>query len=390
MLMMGWGIFYIYGVFFSPLSREFDWTRTMTSGAFSISILVAGVLGIIAGRLSDRFGPRIVLVFCTVLLGLGYILMSFIQEPWQFYLIYGVLLAAGVSGFWAPPIAAVSRWFVKRRGLMTGIVSGGISFGTLVLPPLIAHLITSVDWRATYIIIGVAVLVIDLAVLWFFRSDPQKMGLKPLGASTAEAKPHLLTGYTIKRAVKTHQFWMVFLIYLCFGFFQMAVVVHIVPYAQDIQISAIGAAGILSIVGGVSLAARVIMGAMVDKLKVRITTILSLIILAAALIWLQFADNLWKLYVFAGIMGFGYGGLSCLQALIAAELFGLISMGIITAIFSFSYGLGGAVGPVLAGYLFDAAGSYKWAFLIFAIVAVIALIISLFVHPPDQSSSNKP
>jgi sugar phosphate permease len=316
--------------------------------------------------------------------------MSLIKELWQFYLIYGFLVAAGTSGFWAPPVATVSRWFVKRRGIMTGIVSGGISFGTLVLPPLVAQLITAVDWRATYIIIGAAVLVIDLVVLWFFRSDPQKMGLLPLGASIAEVKPHLLTGFSIAQAMKTRQFWLVCLIYLCFGLFQTAVVVHIVPYAQDIYISAIGAAGILSILGGVSLAARIIMGALVDKLKVRIITILSLTILAAALIWLQFADSLWKLYLFAGILGFGYGGLSCLQALIAAELFGLISMGAITAFFSFSYDIGGAVGPVMAGYLFDAGGSYRWAFLVCALAAVIALIISLSVHPPDRSSSNKP
>ena len=390
MLMMGWGIFYIYGVFFNPLSQEFGWTRAVTSGAFSICILMSGGLGIIAGRLSDRFGPRIVLFYCTIFLGLGYFLMSFIQDLWQFYLVYGLFVAAGISGFWAPAIATVSRWFVKKRGMMTGIVSGGISFGTLVLPPLVTHLISAVDWRITYIIIGATVLMVDFIVLRFFRSDPRQMGLLPLGASAAEFQPHLpIQGFSLKLAMKTRQFWMVCLIYLCFGVFQLAVMVHIVPYAQDIKISAISAAGILSIVGGVSLAARIIIGTLTDKLKVRVTTILCLVILVTALTWLQFADNLWKLYLFAVVFGFGYGGLSCLQALIAAELFGLVSMGVITAVFSFSFNIGGAVGPVMAGYLFDSRGSYRWAFLICVFAAGIAFIISLFVKPPHNNLSSK-
>jgi MFS family permease len=116
LMMFGWGIFYIYGVFFNPLESEFHWTRAVTSGAFSLSVLVSGVVGIIAGRLSDRLGPKIVLMFCAVFLAAGYGLMSTVHDVWQFYLIYGLLIATGVGGF------SGRRWFRQRRA---GSAGGG-------------------------------------------------------------------------------------------------------------------------------------------------------------------------------------------------------------------------------------------------------------------------
>ena len=382
---LGWGTFYVYGVFFNPLVKEFAWTRATTSGAFSSSILVAGIVGIVAGRISDHIGPKKILVVCTFVLGVGYILMSTIHNIWQFYLIYGILVAFGVGGFWAPAVSTVARWFVGKRGLMTGIVSGGISFGTLVLPPILAQLIAFYDWRVTYIIMGVAVMILGVIAAQFLRSSPQTMGLSPQGLTSSKINYQSTgDGYSLKEALSTWQFWMVCAIYLFFGLFQFIAIVHIVPYAQDMQVSAVKAAAILSIIGGLSLAGRIIIGLITDKLRVKIAMIICLGGLTAAFIWLQFADGLWKLYLYAVLFGFGYGGLSCLQALIAAELFGLIAMGVITAIFSFSYDIGGAVGPLLAGYIYDQFQSYHWAFLIALAAAVIALIMSLTLKSPGK------
>jgi MFS family permease len=127
------------------------------------------------------------------------------------------------------------------------------------------------------------------------------------------------------------------------------------------------------------------MGIISDRIKVNVSSIICLGLLAVSLVWLQFADNLWKLYFFAVFFGFGYGGLSCLQSLIAAELYGLLSLGVITAIFSFSFDIGGAIGPVIAGYIFDTSDSYRWAFLICLIVMTAALVIGLSLKPPKKS-----
>ncbi|HSW56829.1 MAG TPA: MFS transporter, partial [Dehalococcoidales bacterium] len=177
--MFGWGFFYVYGVFFGPLEAEFEWSRALTSGAFSISVLVSGIGGIIAGRLSDRVGPKAIIMACAVILSLGYILMSMVQNAWQFYLLYGIMISTGAGGFWSPPISTVARWFTRRRGLMTGIVSGGISFGTLVLPPVATQLIDIFDWRVTYVIIGAAVLIVSLTATRFIKRSPQEAGMQP-------------------------------------------------------------------------------------------------------------------------------------------------------------------------------------------------------------------
>ena len=155
MMLVSWGTFYSFGVFFESFLAEFGWTRALTSGAFSASLVGYGVMSIIAGRLTDRFGSKIVSAVSGLLLGSGYLLMSQVNAVWQLYLLYGVLIAMGMGGFWTPLVSIVARWFMARRGLMTGIVVSGIGVGTFVIVILVNRLITTYDWRTTYIIIGI-------------------------------------------------------------------------------------------------------------------------------------------------------------------------------------------------------------------------------------------
>ncbi len=382
-MIFGWGVFYIYGVFFTPLEQEFHWTRAATSGAFSFSVLMSGVAGVIAGRLSDRLGPRVVITFCAVLLAAGYCLMSIIHNLGQFYLVYGLLIATGVGGFWSPPVSTVARWFSGQRGLMTGIVSSGISFGTLLLPPLVTQLISIYNWRATYLIIGGAVLVVVIVSARFLKSGPQSSQTKFVAGEKARLGAGR-AGYTLKEAWRTRQFWLVAAVYLLFGFVQLTVMVHIVPAATGMGFSAIRAATVLSIIGGASLVGRIIIGIISDKVRIKLATVICLSLLTAAMILLQFAGSPGKMDAFAAVFGFGYGGLSCLQSLIAAELYGLTALGVITAIFSFSFNIGGAIGPVMAGYLFDVTQSYHWAFLLCLLAIIAALLFFIPLKSPRR------
>jgi MFS family permease len=388
-LTLGWGVYYSYGVFFKPLMQEFGWTTAITSGAFSASIFISGSSGIVAGRLSDRLGPRVVIIFCTILLSSGYILMSVVQSTWQFYLVYALLIAPGIAGFWAPPVSTIARWFHGRRGLMTGIVSGGISFGQFILPPLLTGSILSYNWRATYVAIGVITLIAVGISAQFIRSSPQQMGLKPYGHLVEKPSHNIKSsGFTLRQAIQTRQFWMACLIYFCFGIAQLAVMVHMVPHATDMGISPIQASIILSIIGVVSFIGRVSIGTIVDTAPIKKTTNVCLLLMVVALTWLMFSNDLWKLYLFAVFFGFSYGGLSCIQSLMAAELFGLGILGVVTAIFSFSFSFGGSIGPLMAGFIVDFSNNYQWVFLTCLIIVTMALVISLALKPPARKTLN--
>jgi len=382
-MMVTWGAFYCFGVFFKPVLIEFGWTRAATSGAYSLSFGLSGFLGIFAGRLSDRVGPRIVMIGCGLFLGSGYLLMSQISTIWQLYLFYGVIVGIGLSGAYVSTVSAVSRWFVKRRGLMTGIVLAGIGAGTMVMPPLANWLISSYGWRVSYNIIGIIVLVLIILAAQFLRRDPSQIGLSPYGEGEAEQGSLNLEarGLSLQRTIHTRQFWMLCAMFLCFGVSVQAIMVHIVIHATELEISAASAANILAIIGGVSIAGRIIMGSAGDRVGNKLAITVCFILMSAALLWLLVTKELWMFYLFAVVFGFAYGGWAALISLMAAELFGLSSLGVILGAVTFGVATGEAIGPILAGRIFDITSSYQPAFLICAGLSIIAIILAVFLKP---------
>ena len=382
MMVMG-GTLYSFGVFFKPLLTEFGWTRAMTSGAFSLSMLMYGALAIVTGRLSDRFGPRIVATVCGFLLGLGYLLMSQIGAIWHFYLFYGVIIGIGLSGYYVPLVSTAARWFTQRRGMMTGIVVSGLGIGTVIMPPIASWLISTYGWRTSYIIMGIIALVFTILAAQFLRRDPGQMRLLPYGEKGVEEDSLGLEagGFSFRQAIHTRQFWLLCAINICFGFFLQVIMVHIVPHATDLEISAASAASVLAIIGGTSTAGRITMGSISDRIGNKSAFIICCIMLSIALFWLLAAKELWMFCLFAGIFGFGYGGSLPVVSLIMAELFGLSSLGAILGSTDFILTIGAAVGPVLAGRIFDITGSYQPAFLVCAIISVTGVILASLLRP---------
>ncbi|MFC1894121.1 MFS transporter, partial [Chloroflexota bacterium] len=257
-----YGLYYAFGVFFKPVLTDFGWTRAMTSGAFSLAMVVRGSLAIVTGRITDRFGPRLVLTICGLLLGLGYLLMSQISEIWQLYLFYGVIIGTGMGGSYVPPMTTVARWFVKRRSTMTGIVLAGIGIGGFVAPPVATRLIATYDWRISYTILGSVVLVIVVIAAQLLRRDPAQVGQLPYGANeqdepVSQSGTH---GLSLKEALHTKQFWVVFAMVFSLGFCLFAILVHLVPHATDLGISATSAANILATILGLSIVGKVVLG----------------------------------------------------------------------------------------------------------------------------------
>jgi MFS family permease len=372
-----------FGVFFKRLLFEFGWSRATISGASSLCAFLMGFLGIITGGLADRFGPRIVLTICGFFFGLGYLLMSQINSIWQLYLFYGVIVGIGISASDVPLLSATARWFVKRRGMMSGIVKAGTGTGMLVMPIVVSRLISTYDWRTTCIVLGIIGLVIIMSAAQFLRRDPGQMGQLPDG----EDKPNIVSlnssdgGFSLREAIHLRQFWTMCVIYFLVVFCVHAVVVHIAPHAEDLGISVTNAASMISIIGGASIVGRLVMGSASDRIGSKASLIICLVILLAAFLWLQLAKELWMLYLFVAIYGIAHGGFLALASPVVAELFGTVSHGVILGIVLFSGAVGGAIGPILTGRVFDITGSYQPAFLACATISVVGIILTSLMKP---------
>jgi MFS family permease len=379
-----WAAYYSFGVFFKPLITDFGWTRAATSGAFSLSAIINGLLAIVMGKLVDRFGPRIVMTICAILIGSGFMLMSGIASIWQVYLFYGLIVGVGMGGSFVPVMSTVVRWFYEKRSMMTGIVAAGMGIGALIGPPIAHQLIIHFGWRKSYVIFGATVFSTVILVAQLIKRDPSEVGQHAYGETKIDAqlatKPSS-KALSFREAIYTRQFWIVYCMFFCLGFCTFAVMVHMAPHAIELEIPAAVAANILATVGGLSIIARILMGRAADIIGSKRSFIIGFMLMFSALFGLVPFKMIWILFVLAGVFGFANGSCVSSQSPLVALLFGLSSHGVILGFLSFGFTTGGAFGPWLAGYIFDATDSYRLAFLMCAGVSLTGLILTMFLKP---------
>jgi len=377
----GIGTHIAFGVFFKPLLADFGWPRAALAGAHSMAFMLMGLLGIFVGRLNDRLGPRVVMTVTALFFGLGLLLMSTANRLWQVYLFYGMVVGIGLSPVDVIPLSTTARWFVRRRSMMSGIVKVGTGTGQLVIPLAASLLITTYGWRSSYVLMAVFAMLMLAGAGQILRRDPSQKGLLPDGdTQTGSAGIHLgEKGLSFREALKTRPFWTICFINLTILFSLMMILVHIVPHAIDLGLPATTAAGVLSTIAGASMVGRLLIGITADRAGIRACMIFCFTLLVLAFLWLRMARELWMLYLFAGVYGIGHGGHFTLISPLVAEHFGIRSHGLLFGIVLFAGNVGGAVGPVLAGHLFDITGSYSSTFWICTAAGLTALglILSL-------------
>lgn len=377
LMVMVYGSQYCFGIFFKPMIAEFGWSRAATSGAFSLYMFVGGLLSILAGRLSDRFGTRLVVTIGSVILGTGYMLASRTENIWQLYLFYGIVVAAGSSTMYVPVVSMITRWFPHNAGLMAGIGISGIGFGIGVVPLLASRLVVLLEWRSALFIVGAASLIlITLLARLLKRPESGRQSGSSRNISSVDN-----TGFTLKEAMLTGQFWLFCLGWIFYGFVYQVGLVHIVPYATDIGFSATAAAGILTIIGLVGTAGRVGLGISGDKFTNRFTIMISFAMMALAYAGLTASNSAIMLYVFGVIYG-ALNGVGILLAPIIAEYFGYRSLGSIVGAVIFANNFGSSISPTLAGEIFDTTGSYHLAFLSCTVLGAFSVFIVWKLKPP--------
>jgi MFS family permease len=382
MAIVMWGARLSFGVFFSPVLEEFGWTRAATSGGFSLTWVFTGLLSIAVGRLNDKFGPRLIMTIAGFVVGLGYLFMSQLSSIWQLYLFYG-LISIGMSAVLVPTLSTVARWFVKMRAFMTGVVLAGTGIALMVIVPAANQAILNYGWRTAYIIVGIVVIVIVVIAAQFLRRDPYQLGKLPYGydGTSTSASGAGTPGLFFREALRTHQVWLISLVYFCTYFIYNIFLVHTVIYATGEGFSSVQAVAILAFLGGAGIAGRMLMGIFADRIGNKQAMVLGAGLMMITLFWLLTAKDLWMLFLFGAVFGFGHGGIATMESPIVANVFGMRSHGVILGLVFFSDTVGGATGPFLAGYIFDVTSSYHLAFFLCAILGVVNLIAILLIKP---------
>ena len=377
------GAVYAFGVFFKPIINEFGWTHATISGAFSLSYIMYGLIGIVMGRVNDRLGPRLVLTVSGLFTGLGYVLMSQTSSIWQLYLFYGIILGTGLGATWVPLVSTVARWFILRRGAMTGIVVAGLGFGALIMPPIANWLILTHGWRVSYLILGSIVLLIMVLAAQFLKRDPTAVGQAPYGEDNTQKGTMVpqTHGFSLSQASRTWQFWMTFVILFFFLFTLYTVMVHIAPHSIGLGIPASSAANIIATVGIFSIFGKVGLGAIGDRIGNRLVFVIAFVLMTGVFWWLKASTEVWMLFLFAAVFGLAYGAIGASESPLVASLFGLKSHGLVLGAVNLGFTIGGATGPLVAGYIFDVSGSYQTAFSVCMGFSVFGLVLTLLLRP---------
>lgn len=382
---IGIGSYVAFGVFFKPLLTEFSWSRTMLSGAHSLAFLISGSLGILVGRLTDRFGPRILMSVAGLVFGSSLLLLSTIHTSWQLYLFYSLFFGIGLSAVDVIPLNTTARWFVRRRGIMTGIVKMGTGFGQMLIPFVANLLIAGLGWRKAYMVIGGMAMIFLVLIAQVLRHDPYQMGLFPDNLRT-ETSGNGFQGEETSfwQVTRGGNFWKIFFANLSACFCLMSIMAHIVPHAIDKGISPKAAATILSTIGGASMVGRFFIGSAIDRMGTRRSMMLCFVLLVLVLLWLQASKKLWMFYLFAVGYGFTHGGIFTVISPIVAEYFGIRSHGLLFGVAAFAGTVGGFLGPIFAGYVFDITESYWIAFWGYTLVATVGLGLIFSLPPPGE------
>lgn len=386
-LFLGYGVIYAFGSFFTTFEQAFDANRASVAGLFAVTLALVNGLGVVAGPLADRVGPRPMVLIGGLLVGAGLILASRATALWQLYLAYGVGVGVGVACILVPGSEAVQHWFVRRRGFASGLAVAGIGAGNLVAPPVAAALLRELGWRTVLTLLGIVAAAGIIAASRLLAPSPEARGLRPDGdpapAAGAAASGVPVAGMTARQALATRSFWLLYAALAAAALAAFFPFAHLVPDAESRGIHPVTASFLLGLVGAGSLAGRFLIGPSADRLGRRRSLVVAFAGMAVFLAWWLVADRVWSLAIFALGFGLWYGSFAALAPALGADYFGTRHAGAIIGLLYTSLVPGSLLGPTLAGAAYDLFDSYTVPVLASVVVMTVALIVALLLPDPQ-------
>jgi len=391
LLQVALGAVYAWSVFRAPLMKQFGWSISEVTLTFTITIFVVGFAAFFGGLWLNRKGPRVVALTGGFLYGLGVFLASFSDHKlWWLYLSYGVIGGIGLGFSYIVPVAVLVKWFPDRRGLITGVAVGGFGAGALVTAPVATRLIQSAGVLHTFAYLGIAFLIVTVIAGYFMQNPPE--GWRPGGwaPTTSQASQLSSRDYTLREALRTWQWWALWLLLFLNTSAGISVISQEAPLFQELaRVTAVAAAGMVGMASIGNAFGRVFWAWASDSITRRATFVMMFIaqiILFWALPSITSASVL-TIVVFIVLMCYG-GGFGTMPAF-AADYFGSRNVGPIYGLMLTAWGFASAFGPLLIAYLRQSTGAYGEALHVIAGVMAVSVLLPLIVSiptPPDEPS----
>ena len=365
-----------FAVFIIPMETEFEWTRFQISSAAALGIGVNAITQPFAGRIFDWLGGRKVILISMIVLGLATVLLSLTFNFLFLVFLFGVVSGIASSGTsLSNTMALVSRWFRRRRGTVTGINATGLAAGGFLIVPFAAYLLAATNWRITWAILGLLVLAVGVPLSYLFlRDDPSQMGLQPDGdpdppaerpATTTERSRGPLEVDRWAQAFRSWPIWQLSGSYFVCGFTTSIISIHFVPFAIGQGISPVLAATIFSFMMALNMVGSLSAGFVSDRFGGS-KNWLALVYFCrgGAYVLLLLVPGAMGLWVFAAVAGLSWVATNPLTTTLTADVYGLRSLGTIGGISFFFHAMGAVISVPMAGYFYDATGSYTIPFAI--------------------------
>jgi MFS family permease len=374
------GALFSLAVFLQPIAAATGWSRTGISSAMTLNFLALGIGAFGWGALTDRFGPRVVVLSGAALLGLGIALASRATSLLEFQLVYGVLVGFAAGAIFAPMIATTTGWFEKHRSLAVSLVSAGMGVAPMTISPFAGWLISTYDWRTAQLAIALLAWTLLLPVGLLVRRPPPAAASAAAGDGAA-ADPNM----TVGQALRSPQFIVLAATYFACCATHSGPIFHTVSYAITCGLPTIAAVTVYSAEGLAGLGGRLLFGLSGDRFGAKRVLIVGLLVQAFAAGAYLFARQLGEFYAVALVFGLAYGGVMPLYAVIAREYFPMRIMGTVFGAAAMTSSLGMALGPLVGGWIYDTYGSYAGLYISSFAVGLGAAAIALAFPPlPSQ------
>ncbi len=388
----GGTFFYGFGALFNPIVNEFGWSRAATSFAFSLRSEVGGIAAPIVGFLVDRVGARRLMVLGVVTVALGFVLLSRVQDLWAFYGSV-VVIAIGMSAAAGPVgMVAIAHWFRRRRGrALAYMTMGAGTSGVMVI--VLAWLISTFDWRNALLIIAALQLAVCVPLALSVRDRPEEIGLLPDGdlpgdpadeEGAAPAPPRAGDeGMTVRQSLASSTFWRLAIAVALGNVGAMAIIVHQIPFfTSSVGLSGGAAAASVTAMTLMSLVGRFGFGYVADLVDKRFVMAGAYALLALAVLLFATIYDPWQIFLVLPLFSLGFGGIIPVRPAFQAEVFGMRNFGAIQGLVFTVATLGGLIGPVFAGWVYDQTESYRLSFVVLAAVGFLAAPMILTLRRP--------